>query len=755
MAAILHRDADGSVWDVNPDGKTSYNGEMVTYRELETILQAAGKKGHRIRAAPGAAACNDAIPCNDRTPAPSRDPVPAALAAIHQDVLEPLRPLLEDLQRRRPDLTPDEWTALVWLERPAGRPPREVWDLWQAFEGLTAEPDPAPVPETVAEPDPAPVPETPWSLVPLERVDDMAIEDLWALIDWLQKEFEVKPPRGADMLALPDLQAWVREQVRSDGVHRRWLEIERRKEADRIAKLRRIGVSDMRVRDLTDMALTAVVQANSPPMVFVRSGALTRITYDEKGTPSIRFMTEAMVTHLLERCADFYKYRNIGTRAKPEWEEVPVPPPERVVTDFMQLYDWPLPPLQGIVEAPLILRDDTLVTEPGYNPATQLYYAPAPGLVLAPVPARPSKADLQNAVDLLEEVFCDFPFDGEASKTNCLAALLTAVLRPLFPGNAPMALFDKPQAGTGATLAAEVIALVATGRPAAMMTAPTTEEEWKKTITAILFQGRSIVVVDNIKGVLDSDALNSVLTSDVWEDRILGRTEMISTPARAVWIGTGNNIPLGGDMPRRCYRIRLDARVARPYQRTGFKHPEIKRWVLENRGRILAAILTLARAWVQAGCPKPKGIPVVGGFEGWRDTIGGILVHAGRSKFLANLQEMYEETDIDTPQWERFLERWHAIWKDRPVILADVYQHLLNEASSVRVEFAEEVRLLDVLPDELLDAWEAKKKSFTKALGKALSSKNKVMFPNGLTVVKGTEDKTRKVVQWQVVACDP
>ncbi len=496
------------------------------------------------------------------------------------------------------------------------------------------------------------------------------------------------------------------------------------------------------------MALTAIVLANDPPQVFVRSGYLTRIVYDEKGTPSIRIMTEAMVSHLLERCADFVRERNIGTKARPEIEEIPVPPPDKVVEDLMHLPSWPLPALEGIIECPAILPDDTLITEPGYNPQTRLYYAPSPGLALTDVPETPTKYDVVKAVDLLNEIFCDFPFDSEASRTNCIAALMTAVLRPLFPGNALMALIDKPQAGTGASLAAEVIAIVATGRPAPMETPPTSEDEWRKKITSLLMQGRSVVVLDNIEGKLASASLAAVLTAELWQDRVLGRNETIAAPNNATWIGTGNNIQLGGDMPRRCYRIRMDAKVPRPYQRTACRHPKLKEWVTDNRGRILAAVLTLARAWIQAGRPKPQNVPIVGGFEEWRDTIGGILGHAGCKDFLGNLEQMYEDTDIDTPQWERFLLRWHEIWGDKGVLLADVYQHLLHEASSAHVEYSEEVRLLDVLPDDILDAWESKKKSFVKTLGKALSSKNEVVFPNGLAVRKGGEYK--RAVKWIV-----
>jgi len=97
----------------------------------------------------------------------------------------------------------------------------------------------------------------------------------------------------------------------------------------------------------------------------------------------------------------------------------------------------------------------------------------------------------------------------------------------------------------------------------------------------------------------------------------------------------------------------MDAKIARPYERAGFKHPNLRGWVLDNRGQILAALLTLARAWFDAGCPKPAITPL-GSYESWTTVIGGILEHAGVSGFLANRQIMYEQGDIESSQWEQF-----------------------------------------------------------------------------------------------------
>ena len=125
------------------------------------------------------------------------------------------------------------------------------------------------------------------------------------------------------------------------------------------------------------------------------------------------------------------------------------------------------PKLTGITESPVLRNDGTILAEPGYDSATGLFYQPVSGFVLPPVPSSPTSSDIAEAAALLQEVFCDFPFDGEASRAGAIASLISSVLRPAIDGPTPLAIVDKPQPGTGASLIANVISMrqAATWRP--------------------------------------------------------------------------------------------------------------------------------------------------------------------------------------------------------------------------------------------------------------------------------------------------
>jgi len=494
-----------------------------------------------------------------------------------------------------------------------------------------------------------------------------------------------------------------------------------------------IIVNGRDLNEVTEDTIRALCLYNHPPKIFVRSGRLVRIESDEKGFPKIAKMNKDAVRGQMSYAAHFIRVLKDNTQTT-------IYPPMDIVFDVMALGKWPFPSLKGIIEAPGIRPDGTIITKAGYDEATCLYYFPTEEFrnITFSVPDNPTQEDIDAAKKIIAEIICDFPFVDNACRINAIAAMITPVVRNLVKGPVPMGLFDKPQPGTGASLLTEMIVLISTGRPAAMLTAPTNADEWRKMITSTLREGRGVVIIDNIEGKLYSPVLAALLTSETWLDRLLGKSEMATLAHRTIWIGNGNNIQLGGDLPRRCFWARLDAQMARPQERESFQHEDLRGWVKEHRPDILSAILVLTRAWVMAGKPEPEDLPRVGSFEGWVRTIGGILSHAGYTGFLGNQREMYDANDIDTPQWEAFLKAWSNIWGDSPVTAAAV---------TARLEHNND--LVEALPDYLAEAYLERQKSFVRVLGRALSSKKDMRYPSGLSIIKGRLEN--RAVQWKVV----
>lgn len=504
------------------------------------------------------------------------------------------------------------------------------------------------------------------------------------------------------------------------------------------ATLPLVVVNDRRLREISADALIALEDANCPPLLFCRSAKLALVRSDEHGRPIIENMSEWQLRGRLERVANFVQQHwNDETKTT---QNEPVPPPIDVVRDVQALGEWPFPPLDGVVEVPVLRPDGSILIAPGYDRNTSLVYAPAPGLAIPAIPETPTPDGMSAALALIDEMIGEFPYVDSASRANTMALLLTPVIRATVDGCVPLALVDKPSPGTGASLLASAIALVATGHSAAMMGAPKDDEEWRKAITSLLMAGATFVLVDNVQRSLESSSLARALTAQSWQDRILGRNAILTLPQRATWLATGNNLRVRNDMARRCYWIRMNAQMAQPWRRTEFRHPDLLDWVASHRGAILAALLTLARAWFTAGQPPAK-VPTLGGFETWARVVGGVLAYAGIAGFLGNLEELYERVDEEGPQWSAFVAEWYRVFGEVAISVAELANALeANEAFS------------DSLPDTLA-ASRKDEKTFRRNLGQALKKHADVRYDvdgTTLRLVRAKSDTHAKVARWQV-----
>ena len=492
-------------------------------------------------------------------------------------------------------------------------------------------------------------------------------------------------------------------------------------------------------RDIADEALSLLAEASTPHTpLYVRQSELVRIVRKEDGTPAIEALSDPALKDVLAHTMNFVKIGHKGP--------IHIAPPDDIVRNITARPSWPFRPLEAIIEFPVFRPDGTLILQPGYDTTTRLYYAPNPRLVIPPIADYPTDEQIVEAISLIDEVIGEFPYQDTASHANAHGLLLTPIIRQSISGHVPLALLDATRPGTGKTLLAETVAMITTGRKAAMMAAPFNDDnEWRKRIASTLSDGATIIVIDNVHGKLQSSALDLALTSHTMQERILGQSKNGVYAQRATWMATGNNIQLGGDMPRRSYWIRMDAYTAKPWMRGGFRH-NLEEWIPVHRGELIAALLTLARAWFAAGRPAPKKpLPRMGSFQSWVEVVGGILHFVGLTNFLDNLDELYNQADSDTQQWAAFLHAWQATYGEREVLAADVARDLKESLLENSIAVTD---LYNALPDELTDIHRG---DFRRRLGKALAAHVGSQFDeSGLHLVKASTQRRSGAVYWQV-----
>src|SRR5262249_35815817 len=139
------------------------------------------------------------------------------------------------------------------------------------------------------------------------------------------------------------------------------------------------------------------------------------------------------------------------------------------------------------------------------------------------------------------------------------------------------------------------------GYRAPRITEGETAAEWRKRITSTLKDDSPVVFLDNLASTLDSDALASALTTELWTDRELGRTKNVTVSAKRVWCATANTPPLSTELGRRTLFLSLlsvgEAR-ARREPPGGWRHPDLLGWAHEHRADLVWACLVMIQNWV-------------------------------------------------------------------------------------------------------------------------------------------------------------
>jgi hypothetical protein len=336
---------------------------------------------------------------------------------------------------------------------------------------------------------------------------------------------------------------------------------------------------------------------------------------------------------------------NDGTKAKPDWREEIVSfgfkpsaklhdePDAGVLKDLgKRVLIGQVPEIVGVITAPVmpnlpsstnsddLLQSDAdrIIISPGFDAPSGLYLSPVG--TIASVADKPSEAEVKAAADLLRTLWSDFPFvspgDGlapEVSRSVAIYGMMLSVNRralPLAPGIA----FGSHGAGmsTGKTLSGEVIGTIATGQTPAPVSLSTDFTEQRKEIITYMLEGDGCLFLDNITtGTrFDSAPLAAVMTSTRFKGRFLGTNKQIEVSTAMMIIATGNSLNMAGDLASRFLLSRLDTALERPEDRSaaGFKIPDLRRWVVEHRQQLVAAVHTIVRAYLQE-CRHQSGSP--------------------------------------------------------------------------------------------------------------------------------------------------
>src|SRR5262249_23289607 len=130
-----------------------------------------------------------------------------------------------------------------------------------------------------------------------------------------------------------------------------------------------------------------------------------------------------------------------------------------------------------------------------------------------------------------------------------------------------------------------------------------------------------------------------LLTSSVVCPRPLGKSESPRIANLFTVFLNGNGISVRGDLTRRVLLSTIDPRMEHPEERIFKKNPIAE--IRADRGRYVAAALTVVRGYVAAGSPNPPR--PLASFVEWSNTVRGALIWLGRADPVATMETVRAE----------------------------------------------------------------------------------------------------------------
>lgn len=375
--------------------------------------------------------------------------------------------------------------------------------------------------------------------------------------------------------------------------------------------------------------------------------------------------SEPLLEHELGAIAQYWQWHKTD---KSVYEKL-IDPPSKVIKQILAMNKYRnLKPLNAVINAPTITHDDHIVSKQGYDAATQLYLDCLDHGVS--VPALVNEQDAIAAYHELMKPFGTFDFADDVSRSVALSAILTAITRPTQP-TAPAFAFDAPKQGSGKTYFCECLGLLATGTaPAMTPSIEKNEDEIRKTLLSMAMEGRRFIIWDNVMGHFNSATIASFLTSERVSGRILGQSQNIEVAHRAMFLFTGNNITLVGDMPRRVLTCRFDTGIENPTQAkrdlSAINGLKPAAYIVRNRYKLAAAAITLIRGYLQSDAHHKGGLAKdrLSSFEDW-DTVARqpVLWLAQQVDGLTDPKRSIDANMDTDPEHETLSELLDAIYQ--------------------------------------------------------------------------------------------
>lgn len=441
-------------------------------------------------------------------------------------------------------------------------------------------------------------------------------------------------------------------------------------------------------------------------------------------------MNRDNLSYYLSNCIQYFTINDKN-------EQKYINPPIQLINQLLSI-NRKLNKISVVTDMPIILKNGEIISSYGYHEEHEIFISHMhdnwPNLTNI------TKEQLTKSINDLILPFCEFSFKTSLDFSVTLAAILTAITRPILP-TAPSFAIDAPTQGTGKSYLSQCLSILATDKSPSTFppTSAKNDDELRKRLTSSLLANDRAILFDNIIETFDSPTLATFLTNEEYSDRVLNQSKNMTFNNKLLVLITGNNIEFAGDMLRRVLKCRLDTQMQDPTSRQFSQNP--LEYIKKNRYNLVIASLTIIKAYFESKYFLDHHYKNKGGlasFESWdrlvRQPILWLSDTIDNNKFQDPINSIKQsmKSDPDSQIWGLILKEFEKIsdlqakWLEAKEIL----QIILNSSSYLMI--------IELLQD-LLNTDEISHRNF----GKALSFRKDKVVNNLRIIQKQSSNRNR------------